>query len=414
MSTNDTIEQRLSRFNIAFTKSAIKRNIANDNILLSPYNVMACLSMVAVGSDTKTREEISTVLYNASAEELEAVVREYVAFNQHLLEINKSSVELKTANAVWSNSNMAKLADDYVGFVKGVMGSDVEAKDFADTATVDEINQWASDNTNKLITEIIEELNADDFAVLASALYFKGIWTNKFDKSLTEDKPFTHDNGFVSITKMMSQSFEQEDETLTAVDTPDYTAVAMTYGQKDQDNGVYPTMRLVVVRPKDDTVSAKDFLMALDDTKEPQFLNRWYSPAYGSVELPHMDMKEKLDIIKPLQDMGIRSAFEKNSADLSKMVNNGNRGLYVSEATHDVVFKSDEEGSEMAAVTMMRISLESVGPMPVQVDFKADRSYVVALQDMQTGAVIFMGAVNKPNEAMRPARKCGNEAKLRV
>ena len=34
---------------------------------------------------------------------------------------------------------------------------------------------------------------------------------------------------------------------------------------------------------------------------------------------------------------------------------------------------------------------------PRHIDIKYDRSFVFALQDTRTGAVLFLGAVNKPN-----------------
>ncbi len=78
--------------------------------------------------------------------------------------------------------------------------------------------------------------------------------------------------------------------------------------------------------------------------------------------------------------------------------------MQIGKISHDTVFKTDEEGSEAAAVTVvgMKRSAAIMPPPLPHLDIKLDRSLVFALQDVKTGAVIFIGAVNKPNDDMKP------------
>jgi len=126
------------------------------------------------------------------------------------------------------------------------------------------------------------------------------------------------------------------------------------------------------------------------------------SLSIGSVELPRLDIKQKFDLIPALRDMGIDKAFGGGSFD--NMVEKGGDRLFVSKVSHDTVFKTDEVGSEAAAVTTAVMTLESVRMPPVQVDVKMDRSFLFALQDVKTNAVLFIGAVNKPNDDVKPAK----------
>jgi serpin B len=88
------------------------------------------------------------------------------------------------------------------------------------------------------------------------------------------------------------------------------------------------------------------------------------------------------------------------------MIKDGGEALAISKVQHDIVFKTDEEGSEAAAVTTIGMSFAtSIGPSKPHIDLKLDRSFAFALQDIETGAVLFVGAVNKPNEEMKPAPK---------
>ncbi|MGE3624580.1 MAG: serpin family protein, partial [Bdellovibrionales bacterium] len=107
--------------------------------------------------------------------------------------------------------------------------------------------------------------------------------------------------------------------------------------------------------------------------------------------------------IPALKNLGIKSAFD-DASDFSRMTEKDGKRLYVSKVTQDVVFKTDEEGSEAAAVTTAVVDMRSAFIPDPAIDFRVDRSFVFALQDVKTGAVLFVGAVNKPNNDLRPAQ----------
>lgn len=392
------------KLTLAFTKAVGKHQAdKNDNLVVSPYNAVAALSMVAKGTDGQTRDELAKTLFGTDGKNLDAAVADYAKLNADMLAANKGQVTLTTANGVWANQNNIKLRQSYVDDIKSSLGADVSAENYADPATVTKINQWASDNTNKLINKIVDSLSPDDAVVLASALHFKGDWTDKFDKKLTEDKSFAQDGGVKAVTPTMHKDFNDEGG-FTYQKGKGFEAIAMTYGEKGRKDGVYkrPTMRIVLVRPTDDKTSARDFLAAQDASKVPAWLDNYaFDSAVGSVELPRMDIKQKHDLIPPLKDLGITKAF--GGGSFNAMAEKGGEKLYLSKVTHDTVFKTDETGSEAAAVTTGVVTTESVRMPPQQVDIKLDRSFVFALQDIKTGAVIFVGAVNNPGPDTKPA-----------
>ncbi|EFH64223.1 hypothetical protein ARALYDRAFT_475018, partial [Arabidopsis lyrata subsp. lyrata] len=55
-----------------------------------------------------------------------------------------------------------------------------------------ELNKWASDHTNGLIRDLLPpgSVKSETVQVYGNALYFKGAWENKFDKSLTKINKF--------------------------------------------------------------------------------------------------------------------------------------------------------------------------------------------------------------------------------
>jgi serpin B len=399
---------------LAFTKAvAANQEDKSENLVISPYNALAALSMASEGAAGKTRDELAKALYGVSGKDLTASAEAYAALNDQVLAANKGQVELTTANGIWTNQNLVELKDKFATDMKKTFGAEISGEDFGDPATVKKINDWASTHTNKLIDEVLDRLNPGDAAILASALYFKGEWTHKFDVDKTKDKDFRVDGGDTLQTPTMMQRFYGGDNGhLTYHQGKDFDAVALTYGAEDYENGKQPTMRIVLARPRDEGTAARDWLSNQAGKGVPAWLDpNSFETATGLIELPRLDIKQRFDLIPAMKDMGVKKAFEhgtptKPGADFSKMIKNGGKALAISKVQHDIVFKTDEKGSEAAAVTVVGMAFAtSVGPSYPHFDMKLDRSFVFALQDIKTGAVLFVGAVNKPNEDMKPAPK---------
>lgn len=394
------------KLTLAFTKAVGKnQQDKSDNLVVSPYNALAALSMVTKGADGVTREELAKALFGVKGKDLDKAADDYAALNNEVLAANKGQVELTTANGVWTNRDFMTLKPAFADDLKKTFGAEISAEDFADKATVSRINKWASDNTKGLIPSVLTELKKDDAAILASALYFKGQWTHKFDKKLTEEKPFALDGNKISNTPTMHQDFGRRDN-FTFNRGDDYEAVALTYGEKNAKDGKQPTMRIILVRPTDDKVSARDWLASQSNGAVPEWLDPYaFRNAEGSVELPRLDIKQNFDLIPAMKDMGVKEAFNEQGADFSKMAEKIGKELYIGKISHDTVFKTDEEGSEAAAVTVVgMVRATSIQMPPPRIDLKLDRSFGFALQDIKTGAVLFVGAVNKPNNDLKPAQ----------
>ena len=395
--------QNVIKLTLAFAKAvAAGQADKNENVVVSPYNAMSALAMVAKGAEGKTRDELAKTLFATDAKGLDKAVNDYTQLNARILSANAGQVEIKTANGVWVNKDLVTLKQTYADDIKHAMGAEIGAESF-DAATVKKINEWADKNTNGLIKDIIQNLKPNDAAVLASSLYFKGSWTNKFDKNMTENETFTSDAGVKQTTPTMHQTFKKGD--MRYVDGQDFEAVALTYGENARTQQKQPTMRIVLVRPKDNAVSARDFLNQQSATEIPTWLDpQSFVAVKGHVSLPRLDIQQKHDLIPALQNLGIKAAFS-DASDFSRMTEKEGQKLYVSKVTQDVVFKTDEEGSEAAAVTTALVTMRSMPRPEPMIDFKVDRSFVFALQDITTGAVLFVGAVNKPNTEMQPQVK---------
>jgi serpin B len=384
-----------------------------ENVLVSPFNVLQCLMMVAYGAEGTTKAQMAETLFQCEADELEQKLEDFGVLVKNILTANKDSVTLNTAYGAWVNEALIELKDDFAQRLNA-LGAEIENAPFSEE-TKDKINQWCADKTNNLIDSIIDELQPLDAAVLVSALYFKGDWTFKFDKANTEDKAFRADNGqtahIPTMHKEVAQFDEHGDESETEFfyqETADYQALSMEYGEKDIDAGKEPTMRLVLVRPADENQTAAAFLKTQFNA-QAKATPAWLSPygfrgVVGKVAVPKMDMENDFDLKEAVDKLGAGEMFEEGNANFRGMAKDAN--LFVSQLNHKTVFKTDEEGSEAAAVTAAVMTLESVSMPPALIDFKLNRSFVMALQDKQTGAVLFSGVVNKPQKDMQFLKRC--------
>ena len=389
------------RLTMKFMQAVAASRPAEKNIVVSAYNAAMLLSMVAKGTDANTRDELAKTLFGTDGSKLDEEVGKLVDLNKAILDANKDKVTVLTASGVWVNGAHASLEKDYADDIRATFDADISERTFADPQVVKDINGWADKNTKGLITEIVKELGPDDYAVLASSLYFKGEWTEKFDKALTTDKTFYADGNPDGLTtKMMKQTFDEEGAVMYQ-DGGDYEAVALTYGKKDYDKYQMPSMRIVLVRPKDSNTSAREWLGNRNaDEVQAWMMPYAYESAVGTVELPHIDIEQKHDLIPAMQQLGVKDVFG-GAANFSKMCAKLGDKLYLSKLEQSVAFKTNEEGSEAAAITVGMVSLESARPDPVRIDVKLNRSFAFAIQDIETGTVLFSGTIDKPNKAMK-------------
>ena len=128
------------KLTMAFTNALGKgQDQYEQNLIVSPYNAAMCLSMVALGADTQTRDEFAKTLFNVSGAELDEKAKAFVDLNSEILDASKSSVTLKSANGIWVNSDKAPLKTDYETRMRGEFNATIANESFQNPAVVDDI-----------------------------------------------------------------------------------------------------------------------------------------------------------------------------------------------------------------------------------------------------------------------------------
>lgn len=344
----------------------------DENFMVSPLSLSMALAMTWNGADGDTKSAIQNTLKmnNYTDDELNGY---YKKLKEALLQTDPST-KLSIANSIFTNKFVA-IKPDFVRTNQSFYNATVQPVDFELPTTKDVINQWASDNTNGLIKEVIDKTNVYDLMYLLNAIYFKGIWTTKFDAGNTSQKPFTYENGTRKNVDMMQQTAQfnyTADKTVQVVQLP--------YGNQ--------SFSMLVLLPQE----GKKLTDVLAATQQVDYWTNLKSGLRGTevdLSLPKFKTEYGKKLNDIMEKMGMGIAFS-NAADFSRM---SDYPAVISFVRQDTYISTDESGTEAAAVTTIGMEFTSAIPTPQKVTFNANRPFIYVIQENSTGAILFMGAV---------------------
>lgn len=357
----------------AFALDLLKQEVAakpGENVLVSPLSVSLALGMTANGARGTTLKGMTSVLGIES--DLGANNKGYAA----LLEQLKRSgigVTLDIANGIFAKLGVT-FKPQFKQANKRYFNAKLEDLDFDDPDTLDIINGFVYEGTNKKIDKMLKSISPDAVMFLVNCVYFKGEWTSKFDKKLTKDLPFA---GVGDIATMY-----RNDSMVYSSDWQTYQTVVLPFGESK-------AVREVIILPYPGK-SIDDVLTALDADKILGFTKHDHG-SDGELWLPRIDIGYENSLKDSLINLGMEDAF--GGADFSGM--SEDLDLKIGDVKHRTGFKLDEEGAEGFAATVVEVMTESVS-MPFQM--KVDRPFVKFTIDSETDAVLFAGVVVNPTK----------------
>ena len=338
--------------------------------ILSPISITYALGMLNNGADGKTREQINEVL--GFGDTGADGINDFCYKMLNYAPIADPLTKVLMADNIYMNKDFV-LKDDFVNLAKVFYNADVETRDFNDGRTMDVINQWASDHTEKMIEKVLDENTFNPYAVsyLLNAIYFKGIWTYKFDKAMTTSETFIHagDSKEMTTCQMMSQTAD-----FYYAEDNDYQALRLPYG-----NGAF---QMTVLLPK--TVS--NALPAVPTAEQWQQLNERMGSTLVDVKLPRFKTDTDINLVEIMTQLGMPDAFDAKKADFSNFCN---VPTHIELMKQVAKIKVDEEGTEAAAVTVIGLEWSSATPSPVS--FRADHPFLYVISELKSGAIFFIG-----------------------
>ena len=345
----------------------------SENIMISPFSISSALSMVLNGAAGETFNAVRhTLRYDDNT--LQEINETYLKLMEEMIPVDKR-VTMEIANSVWVEKRLV-VKQPYIDALKTWYLAEARDIDVTDPGAVDMVNNWIEEKTHDKIQDMLDDLSPDLAMLLINAIYFNGKWRSQFDAEDTRNKPFYITPGESVQVPMMYQ-----EENFAVTHTGDATLIELPYGQ-----GNYS---MVVMLPDED-VSLALAAATLNSNDWALWMQRLSS---GTTEvqlsLPKFEYEYKRELKDDLTALGMGIAFGMG-ADFSNI---SDQGLLISRVLHQTFIKTDEEGTEAAAATVVEFELTS---MPQTTVVNINRPFLYFIRETTTGTIVFMGQVVDP------------------
>lgn len=365
-------QKRVAQDN-AFAFELLKQtNKANDkvNIMVSPLSVSIALGMTRNGAVSETLEGIEKALFLSGLTDDE--INEYYQIMQQSLPKVDPTTQLNIANSIWYREGF-EVKSDFLNINKKYFDATVRQLDFSKPGAKDSINNWCAKKTDGLIDNILDNIPGDAVMYLVNAVYFKGIWTKKFDKKNTAERNFLAlDKKNVQVPTMYAK------DTFACANTTLADVVELNYGNK--------AFSMILMLPNAQS-DANELVAALNTDIYSQILAQLQTEEV-ELYLPRLAFKTKLLLNDPLKTMGMEKAFEDRN-EFSRITDHS---IFVSRVLHDTFIELNEEGTRAAAATVVEMREKAM----LNKVFNFNRPFVFLIREKSTGVIVFAGKVGNP------------------
>lgn len=344
-----------------------------ENIMISPFSITSALSMVLNGAAGDTYDAVRhTLRYDDKT--LQEINETYLKLMKDMIPVDPR-VTMEIANSVWVEKRLT-VKQPYIDALKTWYLAEARNIDVSDPGAVDMVNGWIEDKTHDKIQDMLDNLSPDLAMLLINAIYFNGKWRYEFDIKDTQNKPF-----YLTLGNSVQVPMMYQEEKFAVTTTGDATLVELPYGQ-----GNYS---MVVMLPDED-VSLASAAATLNPEDWAEWMQRLSN---GTTEiqlsLPKFEYEYKRELKDDLTALGMGIAFGMG-ADFSNI---SDQSILISRVLHQTFIKTDEEGTEAAAATVVEFEFTS---MPMTTVVNINRPFLYFIRETTTGTIVFMGQVVDP------------------
>ncbi|MEH2050217.1 serpin family protein [Nostoc sp.] len=375
VNTDTKIVESSNKFGFKLFSEVLKNDRGGNNIFISPSSVAIALAMTYNGASGSTQQAMAKTL-ELQGMNLPEINSSYAAALKQILDNPDAKVQLKIANSLWANQDVS-FAPDFLKRTQDFYQAKVSNLNFKDAAASNIINNWVKENTNGKINKIVETIEPNQVLFLINAIYFKGNWSNEFDKKETEQQPFYITPGRRKQHPMMSQKGDYR-----YYESEQFQAVSLPYG-KDGKFSFY------IFLPQQNS-NLKGFYQNLNVENWEKWMTQ-FKKQEGFIRLPRFKTEYDITLNDALKTLGMGEAFS-NKANFSGMGKN----FAISQVKHKTFVEVNEEGTEAAAATSVGIVATSLRDEPEPFRMIVDRPFFCAIRDNQTGSLLFMGSIIDP------------------
>ena len=339
-----------SNFQLEIVKGINEKNIGK-NIMVSPLSIFHILSLTANGAAHNTLVEMLKTLGHNKTIELNKE-------NSTISSIISKLKSIQMANAIFTKFKPEPNFLQAVGMYKSTI---------EDLKSTEQVNSWCSKATNGKIPTIIDDIGGV-MMIFINAIYFKGTWKKTFDSKLTGKKEFLNFNKEKKMTDFMNISHDYR-----YFESQNVQALEIDY---KMDN-----LSVLIILPKVE----KDINVYLKNFSAEKYgqINKGLRSHKVNLSLPKFEIRYEGELKELLISLGMKSAF--GNADFSVM--RKQKDIMISRVIHKTFIKVDEQGTEAAAVTAVKMRKMAAFPPepPKEMNVNHPFLFIIRSKDLPTG-----------------------------
>lgn len=345
------------------------------NLAWSPVNVYIAMAMLAEVTEGETRAQILSALGASDISKLRSVVSALLSGDN----FDDGQTTSLMADSLWLNNSYGFNADTLERLAQIYRTSSYWG-DPCDEAFNEALRSWLKENTGGLLDDMADQIKLNPETVLAicSTIYFKGAWGEGFVKDLTGEEVFHSPEGDITcqmMHKTMDEGIYFEGEGFTAVwESIPQSGNGVWFLLPDEGKSV------------SDILASAGFNAILDGSASGSGVRIHFA-------MPKFDIDSDLNLIPAFMQMGVVDCFNPYVSDFSPLTSDSST-LAVSRITHCARVKTDEEGIEAAAFTVIFVD-EAMPMVQEEISFTLDRPFAFVITGV-VGAPLFVGVVNTP------------------
>lgn len=365
----------ISNMNV-FDKSAImvdKLYDDGENIMISPVSLYTALGVVMNGANGNTKTELEQFV-GMDTEMLNKIIDKLMSVKVD--PDDDKSPTVKMANGIWVKDEKGKynLSSDFKKIVDNIYKGTVKMADMG-LETVEDINNFTNENTNKMIPQIINEIDSTTVAILVNALYFEAVWDDMYEEYQVREDVFNglDEQSNVEMMSCMEKTYFENDKAI---------------GFAKKYIGPY---EFIAVLPKEEG----DF--DIEDLDITTFLKSRTRKFDVYTKLPKFEYDWGNSLVDMMKTLGVKDAFNETVADFKDMFEElpEDENIYISDIIQKTRIELSESGTKAAAVTMITMD-RAMAAKTEEIEIKEvilDRPFVFIIRDIENDLPLFIGKV---------------------